>query len=99
MIEAHALVVGPTVTQVAPKRPPRPFGLELAQGVGPSLVQQTPIGCTGLGLQERVRLLVMALVNIRFGRHDIVIARKDSRNAGRYQPGSVIGMRPNQASL
>ena len=65
VVQPHALVVRPAVTQVAPEGPERSLRLERAQGVGPALVQQALERGAGLRLQQGVGLLVVARARCR----------------------------------
>ena len=89
MIQPHAFVVRPAVSEIAPKGPERPVRLDGPQSIGPAHAQEPLESISDLRLQKRVRLLVMANVDVCVGGNDIEVAGQHDRHVRGHERGSV----------
>jgi len=89
MIEAKSGVALPPVSHVIPKCVHRYIGMQRADRVYPTPIEKPPKEGARLRLHERVVLIGFARVDIRFGRHDVVVARQHDGRIERIKLGGV----------
>lgn len=99
MVDPQARVSGPSLAKILPEGPGRRIAWKsLPDGVRPSLVQQFGEGRPARRLKERVFLPGPAAVDVRLGRHDVIVARQNDRRIKVDQtPGvTVQAVEPGQ---
>ena len=89
VVETQAAIAFPTLPHVVPKRIHRFFGMERANGVGPTLRKKALIRGAALGLQQGVAIPGLRRVDVEVCGHDVVISRQHDWRSGRVEFGRV----------
>src|SRR5213593_1638754 len=79
MVDAKAGIARPAVSHVVPERIDRIVWMQMADRVGPALLQQSPEGRAAFGLEQRVVVPGLGRIDVAIGRHDIEITGQDHR--------------------
>ena len=79
MVDADARVALERAAPIIPEAVNSFIGMEMADRVGPALIQNAPEGGPGVGRKQRVVLPILGLVDVEVGRDDILVAARDHR--------------------
>ena len=82
MIDAQPGIARPAISHVVPERVHGRIGMQGADGVGPSLVENTPERSTTFRLNQRIPRIRFGRIDVAVGRNDVVIAGQHDRRSG-----------------
>ena len=83
MVDAQAGVARPGVSKRFPERVNALVGVQGAEGVGPALRDEAVECGAHLWAEESIAEPALGRINIKLGRHDVVIAGEDDLRIGR----------------
>ncbi len=89
MINPQTGVPAKGVSEVIPKCVDPLAGMELAQGVGPTLSYEARVGFADFRTEQGVVEPALRFVDVEIGGHDVVVAGKDDRRTCRKQVGRM----------
>jgi hypothetical protein len=89
MVDPKAGIARPTVSPIVPERVHRRVRMQFADGVNPTLIEQSSEQGTGLGLHEGILVVRLSGVDVVCGRHDVKISRQHDRRIECVKHGRV----------
>ena len=85
VIETQTAIALPTIPHVIPKCVHRFFGMERANGVGPTLREKALIRCAALWLQQGVAIPRLRRIDVEVCGHHVVISRQHDGRSSRVK--------------
>lgn len=89
MVEPQPGIAAISVPEVVPEGVDTLAGMEAANGVGPAMFDQGPEGVPHFRPEQRVTLPALRLIDVEFGRRDIVIAGEHDRRVAGDEVGGM----------
>ena len=79
VIDTQPCIPAPRVSEIVPKGVDAFCGMQLAQGIRPALFEETVKSAPDLGTEKRIVHPSLRLIDVKVGRHHIVVAGERDR--------------------
>ncbi len=91
MIDAQSGIALPGISEVIPKGVDALVRMQLAHRIGPAPSDEASVGVAHLGPEERIIKPALRLIDVKIGRHHIVVAGENNRRGRGEQRLGMFG--------